>query len=123
MATTPPPAYHPAVTRMLGRYLDADAQERLRQGARTDDGALATLLHTAALRASERHDQLARAIKHARSDLRAAAEELADGRCAEHVLTGRGNELLVAAHRHHDALAHLIAIADAFTTAPAEPAS
>ena len=123
MTTKTPPAYHPAVTRMLGRYLDADAQERLREGARAEDGALATLLHAAALRASERHNQLARAIKHARSDLRAAAEELADGRCAEHVLTGRGDEVLVAAHRHHDALAHLIAIAEAFTVAPGEPFS
>lgn len=51
------------------------------------------------------------------ADLRAAAEEIADARPAEHLLTGRSDELLTLAARHHDALTHLEQLAQAHAAA------
>lgn len=117
MIPSPPAAYHPAITRLLARRLDRNALARLPRAEPNHHDALAALVHAAALRASERHIQLARTIKHAATDLQAATEELAEARPAEHLLTGRHDELLVAAHRHHDALTHLDALARALAAA------
>jgi len=112
--------YHPAIDRVLTSCLgSADAVARVRCAAA--DGTADTLtglLHDAALRARERDIRLTRMIRHAISDLQAAETELAEGRSAEHLLTGRHDQLLVAANRHHDALAHLETLARA-TIAPA----
>lgn len=108
MSATPAPAsiYHPTVDRILIRHLGTPAAlDRLRrdaEAAKTD--LLSRLLHLAALRLAERDIQLTRTIRHTLTDLEAAATELADGRCAEQVLTGRGDQLAILAHRHRDAL-------------------
>jgi hypothetical protein len=112
--------YHPAIDRILTGLLgSAEAVARVRRTA-TDGTAdpLTGLLHDAALRARERDLQLARMIRHAISDLQAAQAELAEGRSAEHLLIGRHDQLVVLADRHHDALAHLEALARAAATTP-----
>lgn len=105
----PDPIYHPAVDRILARLLgSAGAVADLRRTAQAPGcDPLTALVHDAALRASERHLQLARKIKHMSSDLQAAAREITEARPAEHLLTGRHDELLTLAARHHDALTHL----------------
>jgi hypothetical protein len=115
----PTPVYHPAVDRVLTRLLgDPGAVAELRRTAEARGcEPLASLLHDAALRAGERDLQLARKIKHMLADLRAAAEEIADARPAEHLLTGRSDELLTLAARHHDALTHLEQLAQAHAAA------
>lgn len=119
MTDTPVPApiYHPAVDHILTRLLGSSgAVADLRRTAGTSGcDALTALLHEAALRAGERDLQLARKIKHMRSDLEAAAQEMAAARPAGHLLTGRHDELLVLATRHHDALTHLEKIAQAYS--------
>lgn len=112
MPTAPPaPAsvYHPTVDRILIRHLRTRAAlDRLRRDAEAaETDLLSRLLHLAALRLAERHVQLSRTIRHTQTDLEAAATELTDGRCAEQVLTGRGDQLAILAHRHRDALDHL----------------
>lgn len=119
--------YHPAIDRILTwRLGSAEAVARIRRTAANGTAdALTGLLHDAALRARERDIRLTRMIRHAISDLQAAEAELAEGRSAEHLLIGRHEELLVLANRHHDALAHLEALARAaaVTTASTDPAS
>jgi hypothetical protein len=106
---TPTPVYHPAVDQILTRLLgNPGAVADLRRTAETPGcEPLTALLHDAALRTGERHIQLARKIKHMLADLQAATREIADARPAEHLLTGRHDELLTLAARHHDALTHL----------------
>lgn len=101
-----PPVYHPTVDRVLIRHLGTPAAlDRLRSDAEAaEPDPLSQLLHLAALHLTERDIQLTRAIRHTQTDLVAAATELADGRCAEQVLTGRGDQLAILAHRHRDAL-------------------
>lgn len=103
------PVYHPAVERILARLLGGhSAVTDLRRTAQAPGcEPLTALVHDAALRATERHLQLARKIKHMRSDLQAADQEISEARPAEHLLTGRHDELLTLAARHHDALTHL----------------
>jgi hypothetical protein len=103
---TAPPVYHPAVDRVLVRFLKSrTAVARLRHDAEAAEPDLPTqFLHAAALHLAERDIQLSRTIRHTRSDLEAVATELAEGRCAEHLLTGRGDQLAILAHRHRDAL-------------------
>lgn len=123
MTSPEPPTYDLDIQVILARHLDAAALARLHRHAQSGGGdVLTALLHTAALRASHHHIHLGRTINHAISDLRAAAEELAAARPAEHLLTGRPDELSVAAHRHHDALTHLEAISRAYA-ATAEPSA
>ena len=111
MTNTPAsaPVYHPAVDRILTRALGSQgAVADLRRTAETPRcEPLTALLHDAALRTGERHIQLARKIKHMLADLQAAAQEIDEARPAEHLLTGRHDELLTLAARHHDALTHL----------------
>ncbi|WP_034261781.1 hypothetical protein [Actinospica robiniae] len=110
MTGTPAPAtvYHPAIDLILTRLLGREGPANLRQEAETPGcDPLTALLHDAAVRAGERQLQLARRIKHTIGDLQAAAQELADARPAEHLLTGRHDELLALAARHHDALDRL----------------
>ena len=106
--TTPAPAsvYHPTVDRILIRHLGSPAAlDRLRSDAEAaETDLLSRLLHLAALWLAERDIQLTRAIRHTQTDLEAAATDLADGRCAEQVVTGRGDQLAILAHRHRDAL-------------------
>lgn len=101
--------YHPVIDRILARLLgNPDAAAGLRRTALAPGcEPLTALAHDAALRASERHLQLARKIRHMSSDLQAAAREIAEARPAEHLLTGRHDELLTLAARHHDAVNHL----------------
>lgn len=103
------PVYHPAVERILARLLGGhSAVTDLRRTAQAPGcEPLTALVHDAALRVGERHLQLARKIKHMSSDLQAAAQEISEARPAEHLLTGRHDELLTLAARHHDALTHL----------------
>lgn len=105
----PAPVYHPTVDRILIRHLKTPAAlVRLRDDAEAPEtDLLSRLLHIAALKLAERDLQLTRAIRHTQRDLEAAATELADGRCAEQVLTGRGDQLAILAHRHRDALDRL----------------
>ena len=82
------------------------------------------LLHETAQYAADRHQQLARRVRTLGADLRAAAVEMAEGCCAEPLLTGRHDELLALASRHRDALAHLDSLARAVSeraTTPDEP--
>jgi hypothetical protein len=110
--TTPillPPVYHRTVDQVLLRILKTRAAvTALRGQAEAGEADQFTeLLHAAALQLVERHLGLARAIKHFQSDLEACSTELADGRCAEHLLIGRGDLLAVLAHRHRDTLDRL----------------
>lgn len=111
MPTKPAPAsvYHPTVDRILIRHLKTPAAlARLRDDAEAPEtDLLSRLLHLAALKLAERDVQLTRTIRHTQTDLEAAATQLVDGRCAEQVLTGRGDQLAILAHRHRDALDHL----------------
>ena len=75
--------------------------------------ALTRLLHEAAQYAADRYQQLARRIRTLGTDLLAAAVEMAEGRCAEPLLTGRHDELLALASRHRDPLTHLDSLARA----------
>lgn len=111
----PTPIYHPAVDRILARLLgDTGEVAELRRAAEAPDcEPLTSLLHDAALRAGERDFQLTRKIKHTLADLKSAAAEVADARPAEHLLTGRHDELLALAARHHDSLTHLGKLAQA----------
>jgi hypothetical protein len=108
---TPTPAlvYHPTVDRIVIRYLRTPAAPtRLRRDAESSKtDLLSRLLHLEALRLAERDIQLTRAIRHTQTDLEAAATELADGLCAEQLLTGRSDQLAILAHRYRDALDHL----------------
>lgn len=113
MTTTTPaprsPVYQLTVDQVLLRTLKTRAAiTALRQQAEAGEAdQLTELLHTAALQLAERHLGLARAIKHFQSDLDACSTELTDGRCAEHLLTGRADLLAVLAHRHRDTLDRL----------------
>lgn len=115
---TPAPVYQPAIDLVLARLLGREGPAHLRRAAETPGcEPLTKLLHETALRAGERHLELARRIRHTISDLQAAAEELADARPAEHLLTGRLDDLLALAARHHDALDRLETTARAYTAA------
>jgi len=122
MTDTPAPAavYHPAIDLILTRLLGREGPAELRRRAEAPGcEPLTALLHDAALRAGERHLQLTRKIKHTICDLEAAAEELADARPAEQLLTARHDDLLALAARHHDALDRLKATARAYSAARA----
>ncbi|MEY9861391.1 hypothetical protein ABH935_007032 [Catenulispora sp. GAS73] len=115
-ASARPCLYHPSVDRILINNLgDRSAVQALRRAAETpgcDPGT--ELLHAAALRTGEMAKRLDQKLRHAIGDLQAAAIEIADGRAAEHLLTGRSDELLVLAHRHHDAATWLETVARAW---------
>jgi hypothetical protein len=122
VTSVPGCVYHPAIDRLLTRLLGdpgtaADIAELRRTAEAPGCEPVTVLLHEAALRAGDRDRQLTRKINHMRSDLQAAARELADARPAEHLLTGRHDELLTLAARHNDALTCLEQIARAYAAA------
>ena len=118
--------YHPVIDRVVAEHLGGHgAVVTLRRIVELPGcDALTRLLHEAAQYAADRHQQLARRVRTLGADLRAAAVEMAEGRCAEPLLTGRHDELLALASRHRDALAHLDSLARAVSeraTTPDEP--
>jgi hypothetical protein len=126
MSTDPRPVYHPVIDRILAEHLGGPgAVTTLRRiAALPGCDPLTRLLHQGAQSATERDRQLRRRIRHMANDLHAAAVELAEGRCAEPLLTGCHDELLALAARHRDALTHLDSLARAVAeraAAPAEP--
>lgn len=114
------PVYHPAIDRILAERLGslgAVAEvHRAAQGTRPDP--MTSLLHQAALLAGEHHIRLERRIRHTHNDLHTAAEELAACLPTEHLLTARHEELVVLAHRHHDAIIALKKTATAYAATP-----
>jgi hypothetical protein len=116
--TAAPEVYHPVVDRILRRFLAPGDLPTLRaMGEAAHADPLSQLTHDAALKVRERDFRLARMIKHVLADLTAAAEEVAGGRPAEHLLSGRHDELPVLAHRHHDAISNLEKLAALWTKA------
>lgn len=117
-ARTVPSVYHPSVDRILIRHLGTPAAvaslRRDAEAAETD--LLSRLVHQAALKLAELSLQLTRAIRHTQTDLEAATVELADGRCAEPLLTGRSDQIAILAHRHRDALDRIEPLAQLWTT-------
>lgn len=123
MDTEQSKVYHPVIDRILAEHLGGTgAVSTLRRIAELPGcDALTRLLHEAAQSAAVRYQQLARRIRTLGTDLLAAAVEMAEGRCAEPLLTARHDELLALAARHRDALTHLDSLARAVAERAATP--